>query len=643
MFELSVACKYLRPRWRQLSVSIISLISILVIALVVWLIVVFFSVTTGLEKRWVEKLIALTAPIRIVPTEAYYNSYYHQIDSLSEKSNYSLKTIGEKMETPFTDPYDPESDVEVPSNWPQPDREIDGSLKDPVKKAVHIVKNLPGYPGLTIKDYEVAASNLRLRMLRKTNEAVPALTQAFLNQSTYLGSLDNENPAVLKAILPLSDADVNNILYNLTLQADTSQEDSPQSANLVDSKLLKQRLNNFFDYVKITQLKTPAHGWTVPGTLLKDPSKIHRLKEEVTVNATLLKDSLENVRHLRQVMFNIHFDDQGQHYAGRVPLGNLQITQPQIDTQFSQQPSALPYWFYSVETPSGKKHVFLPVDPELGEGILLPKPFREAGALVGDRGYISYLTPTASTMQEQRVKVFVAGFYDQGLIPIGGKFVIVNEGLTNLISGSHHEGQTQSNGLNVRFTDLDKADEIKTKIQQAFNEAGIAPYWKIETYREYDFTRDIIQQLSSDKHLFTLISTVIIIVACSNVISMLIILVNDKKLEIGILRSMGASSGSIAGIFGFCGMIMGLSGSVIGIAAAILTLNHLEILVNLLSSLQGHQAFNPLYYGDSLPNEVSVEALLYVMTATALISLFSGLVPALKASLLRPSTILRSE
>src|SRR5690348_1278274 len=97
MFELSIAFKYLTPRWRQLSVSIISLISILVIALVVWLIVVFFSVTYGLEKSWINKLIALTAPIRITPTEAYYDSYYFQADAISSSSDFNYKTIGEKL------------------------------------------------------------------------------------------------------------------------------------------------------------------------------------------------------------------------------------------------------------------------------------------------------------------------------------------------------------------------------------------------------------------------------------------------------------------------------------------------------------------------------------------------------------------
>lgn len=641
MFELSVACKYLRPRWRQLSVSIISLISILVIALVVWLIVVFFSVTTGLEKRWVEKLIALTAPLRVTPTPAYYNSYYHQIDSISEKSNYSLKTLSEKLTADSSNPYDPSTDVEVPENWSPPDLDSEGKLKDPVKKAFEIIKELPGYD-LKPKAYEVAAGTVRLRLLRHTKDPLPGLTQASLSQAGYLGSLDNENPSLLKALLPVHENDINNLMYSLSIDSDNFQEDNPQSAEVVNAQVLRQRLKNFFNYVKVEQLKTPETGWTIPGTLLNSPLP-KQLPGGTLIKASLFVDSLDKIRHLRKILFDVNFDWQGEHIAGRVPLGYLQLANPRLQTSFATQPQEQPFWFYQVQNDQKSPKVYLPTDVQLGEGILLPKPFREAGILLGDRGYISFQVPTASTIQEQRVKVFVAGFYDQGLIPIGGKFILVNETLTNLISAAHHDGQTQSNGINVRFNDLDQADEIKLKLQKAFDAAGIAPYWKIETFREYDFTRDILQQLSSDKNLFKLIATVIIIVACSNIISMLIILVNDKKLEIGILRSMGASSASIAGIFGFCGMIMGVAGSFIGITAAIITLNNLEILVNLLSAIQGHQAFNPLYYGENLPNEVSFEVLLYVMAATALISLLSGLVPALKASLLRPSTILRAE
>lgn len=639
MFELSVACKYLRPRWRQLSVSIISLISIFVIALVVWLIVVFFSVTQGLEKRWVEKLIALTAPLRITPTDTYYHSYYYQIDSISENSNYTLKTIGEKLQADRTDPYDPNSDVEVPAQWAAPDLNADGSLKDPVKQAFAILNNFQ----LKAKDYEATASNIRLRLLRFTQDPKPQLTQSFLSQSTYLGSLDNENENILKAIQPISEADLNNLFYSLSVNSENSQEETPLSAELVQQELLKERVLNFFNYVKILQLKVPSSGWTIPAALSKGFKDIKRLEGNINLEASVDKESLEKVTSIRKVQFNVTFEKEGQKLSGLIPLGYLQFSKADVTSHFDRTPHPAPFWFYTVSESNQTKQVFLPSDSTLGEGILLPKPFRDAGVLIGDRGYLSFQTPTASTMQEQRVKVFVAGFYDQGLIPIGGKFIFVNKGLTNFIGANQHEGQTQSNGINVRFNDLNQAEAWKGKLQQAFNEAGIAPYWKIETFREYEFTKDIIQQLSSDKHLFTLIATVIIIVACSNIISMLIILVNDKKLEIGILRSMGASSVSIATIFGFCGIVMGITGSLIGISAAVLTLNHLNTLVHILSSIQGHEAFNPLYYGDSLPNEISLYALMYVMGATALISLISGLVPAIKASMMRPSTILRAE
>ena len=73
-FELTVALKYLIPRRRQLSASIISVISVLVISLVVWLVILFLSVTAGIEKKWVHELVALNAPIKLIPTEAYYKS-----------------------------------------------------------------------------------------------------------------------------------------------------------------------------------------------------------------------------------------------------------------------------------------------------------------------------------------------------------------------------------------------------------------------------------------------------------------------------------------------------------------------------------------------------------------------------------------
>jgi lipoprotein-releasing system permease protein len=136
---------------------------------------------------------------------------------------------------------------------------------------------------------------------------------------------------------------------------------------------------------------------------------------------------------------------------------------------------------------------------------------------------------------------------------------------------------------------------------------------------------------------------IILIVACCNIISLLVLLVNDKKREIGILQAMGASHMSIAAIFGSCGMIMGILSSIIGIAAAVLTLHHIDAVVQLLSFIQGHDAFHAAFFGKSLPDHLSRNALTFILVTTPLLSFLAGLVPAIKACRLRPSVILRSE
>ena len=114
MFELKIALKYLLPKRKALSTSLISLMSVFVISLVVWLVLVFLSVTSGIEKNWLSKLTSLNAPLRISPTDHYYSSYYYQIDSLSSSSSFSYQTIREKAYSENTDPYSPEEDMQLP-------------------------------------------------------------------------------------------------------------------------------------------------------------------------------------------------------------------------------------------------------------------------------------------------------------------------------------------------------------------------------------------------------------------------------------------------------------------------------------------------------------------------------------------------
>ncbi len=278
--------------------------------------------------------------------------------------------------------------------------------------------------------------------------------------------------------------------------------------------------------------------------------------------------------------------------------------------------------------------------------IFLPKSYLDCGVQIGDGGALSYTAATVASSQEQRIPVRVTGFYDPGLVALGSKCVIVPSAVTRTIhtaTQTFSPDGTPTNGIFVWLDDLSAVDALKETIERRFVEAGIAPYWKVDTYRNFEFAKDFLLQFQSDRTLLLLIAAIILIVACCNIISLLVLLVNDKKREIAILQSMGASFKSIAAIFGICGVAMGTLSCLLGSALALFTLKHLQHLVAFLSAIQGHNAFNPAFFGQTLPNQLSTEALLFVLIATPLLSLAAGLIPAIKASRIRPSSVLRSE
>ncbi len=676
-FELTVALKYLVPRWRQLSVSIISLVSVLVISLVVWLVVLFLSVTDGIEKKWIEQLVALNAPVRMAPTDAYYHSYYYQIDDVSLDSNYASKTIGEKLLTIQSDPYDSTIDVELPFDFPAPVKSGDGSLKDIVKEGWEAISQLP-QRGVRPQEYEVSFGNLHLSLLRGGH-------QTFLTQVSYIASHDPENGRLKEMIIPPSAKDFNNLLDTLS-----SEEIEGKPAQL------QKNLHNFFNQVTVNKLQTTDEGFiltpaffpnkgslsgvgivrynevqrvvipqnvqelealktrlaafgfeTTPVEIIFDHEQMHLvsdkgispgielvLNDSIPFQAELVPASIDTADSLQSLEFAVKGVVQGIPLEGTTTYDRLEIAEA---SPVSLEKISDPLWLQADQ-------LLIPTDQPFGDGILIAKNFQNNGVRLGDRGYLAYLSPTASSMQEQRIPIYVAGFYDPGMMPAGNKLMFVDSKVVSLLRGNMSVTDNMlGNGINIWLSDIRQADDVKQQLIHALNSRDIGQYWEVQSFKDYDFARPVLQQLQSDKNLFTLIAVIILIVACSNIISMLILLVNDKKREIGILQSMGASPKRIAFIFGICGFVMGVLSCIIGTLAAIFTLRYLQSLVDFLSFLQGHEAFQAAFYGSKLPNELSVTSLVFVIIATMVISLLAGIVPAIKAARIRPTEILRAE
>ncbi len=554
MFELSVIYKYLVPRWRQLSVSIIGLISICVIALVIWLVVVFFSVTRGLEKSWVQKLTALTAPIRIQPSEAYYRSYYYLVDGISAQSDYTLKTLSEKLAAEATDPYDPEADEEIPANWPASDRDSEGLLKDPVKGLFASLQNIPD---VSFQEFEITAGNLHLQVVRAGGTQSSPYLKGEINQPLFLSSAELTPSVIAPTLLKMTAKDVDDLLSSLRVVPALQEEVEGLTQMQLD--LFRLKLKQLLDTVNITRVTTAADGWLLPHHLLPKQGQlkvvallrgnlISRLiipkeaDEAATVAAQLQKEGMQakeaflqmrnglgtvqldqgnemalepkhalmmpgeidfiasvdreswkQARDGRDILLNLSTEIQGTPLVGQAPLRHLVVKESQCLDCVDKNNGVAPLWIHRRQEADQSRYV-LPSDPELGEAILLPKSFKEAGLSVGDKGDVAYWTLTASSMQEQRQPIYVAGFYDPGIVSMGGRFALASPELVNLIRGSQFQSDLPTgNGINVRFDDLGRAESIKTELQNSLKAKGIASYWKIETFREFEFAKDLLQ------------------------------------------------------------------------------------------------------------------------------------------------------
>ncbi|NGX56095.1 MAG: Lipoprotein-releasing system transmembrane protein LolE [Candidatus Anoxychlamydiales bacterium] len=678
MFELKLALKYLVPKKRRLSSSLISLISIFVITIVVWLVIVFLSVTSGIEKNWLDKLTTINAPIRISPSNQYFSSYYYKIDTLSSNSDFQLKTINEKLNTSISDPYDPEMDMEIPSYFPKPVLDENNKLLDPIKKADEILSKIKKEKAISFQDFEVSSAMLRLNLDRISidpNTLNKEEKLSFLTQMSYVLSLCDDNPKLKSIILPLNSQDIFQLAYKANRSFENAITDQTSFLTYIDKNSFSKNLTSIFENIKIKKIKILNNYKIDTSFLLKNKAYSAYYSSDnssiyITKNSKLSKGKIlfENNNFIfkdnknKKLLSNENIYIKDDSYLGnnflvdykniktikdlkilcktnnfkkdlRIPFYNLDI----LDFTYKNLNDS------SISLYQKNSKISLPKIEDFNS-IILPKSYKKNNVLVGDRGYLSYTTLSAASSQEMRIPIYVAGFYDPGVFPIGNRCIITDpeipRQINSLVNNISYDN-SPTNGIFVWLNDIKKTNEIKTELIKEFKEAKILDFFDISTYKDFEFSKDMMQQFQSDKTLFTLIAIIILIAACSNIISMLVLLVNDKKKEIAILRSMGTSKKSIALIFGLTGAITGIISSLLGFLLAVFTLKNLNFVINILSKIQGHSFFNENFFGSTMPNTLSVSSLIFIIVTTTVLSILAGLVPAIKATLINPSKTLR--
>jgi lipoprotein-releasing system permease protein len=153
----------------------------------------------------------------------------------------------------------------------------------------------------------------------------------------------------------------------------------------------------------------------------------------------------------------------------------------------------------------------------------------------------------------------------------------------------------------------------------------------------------LFDQLHLQRVVLFLILALIILVAALNMISGLIMLVKDKAGNIAIMRTIGASKGSVMRVFFIAGASIGIVGTVAGVAIAMLFVANIEAVRQFLQRLAGVDLFNPeIYFLSEIPAQLDLADLLGVVGLALGLSFLATLFPAWRAARLDPVVALRS-
>lgn len=192
-------------------------------------------------------------------------------------------------------------------------------------------------------------------------------------------------------------------------------------------------------------------------------------------------------------------------------------------------------------------------------------------------------------------------------------------------------------GLRLRLRDLFQAPQIAAVLAQ---ELG-------ENFYARDWTRthgNLYQAIHMEKTMIGLLLLLIVAVAAFNIISTLVMVVNDKRGDIAILRTLGATPGQIMGIFMVQGTVIGVFGTLIGAVLGILAALNVSKVIALLEQLLNHRFLSAdVYFIDYLPSRLMTEDVLLVCGAALMLSFLATLYPAWRASRTQPAQVLRYE
>ena len=226
----------------------------------------------------------------------------------------------------------------------------------------------------------------------------------------------------------------------------------------------------------------------------------------------------------------------------------------------------------------------------------------------------------------------VAGIYSSGYYEYDASLAFIN-----YEDGAKVFRDSGAGGVRLRIADMQRAPLVAMELGSV-----LPPFVRAQDWTQNN--RTWFAAVQTEKRMMFLILALIVAVAAFNLLSSLVMAVKDKRSDIAILRTLGATPREIARIFLVQGSLIGVVGTLLGVGLGAVVAYNIDIIVPFIERLLGVQ-FLPqqIYFISELPSNPQITDIAVVAATSLVLSLLATLYPSWRASSLQPAQVLRHD